>query len=90
MQGDIIDANPAFLEMFGVDSLDELKAHRTSDFVRAEVREREMAQLERDGSVRDIEFQLTRRDGEVRTVVTSLSDYGRRRSNRRQYHSQWE
>jgi diguanylate cyclase (GGDEF)-like protein len=30
-----------------------------------------MAQLERDGSVRDIEFQLTRRDGEVRTVVDS-------------------
>jgi diguanylate cyclase (GGDEF)-like protein len=30
-----------------------------------------MAQLERDGSVRDVEFQLTRRDGEVRTVVDS-------------------
>jgi diguanylate cyclase (GGDEF)-like protein/PAS domain S-box-containing protein len=71
MEGDIIDANPAFLEMLGVDSLDELRGCRTSDFVKAEVREREMAQLERDGSVRDIEFQLTRRDGEVRTVVDS-------------------
>jgi diguanylate cyclase (GGDEF)-like protein len=30
-----------------------------------------MALLERDGSVRDIEFQVTRRDGEVRTVVDS-------------------
>jgi diguanylate cyclase (GGDEF)-like protein len=30
-----------------------------------------MALLERDGSVRDVEFQLTRRDGEVRTVVDS-------------------
>ena len=30
-----------------------------------------MALLERDGSVRDIEFQLTRRDGEVRTVTDS-------------------
>jgi len=71
MEGDIIDANPAFLEMFGVDSIEELRGYRTSDFVRPEVREREMAQLERDGSVRDIEFQLTRRDGEVRTVVDS-------------------
>jgi diguanylate cyclase (GGDEF)-like protein len=30
-----------------------------------------MALLERDGSVRDVEFQVTRRDGEVRTVVDS-------------------
>ena len=71
LDGDIIDANPAFLEMFGVESLEELKGFRTSDFVRPEVRAREMALLERDGSVRDIEFQLTRRDGEVRTVVDS-------------------
>jgi diguanylate cyclase (GGDEF)-like protein/PAS domain S-box-containing protein len=71
LEGDIVDANPAFLEMFGVDSLKELRGFRTSDFVRPEVREREMAQLERDGSVRDVEFQLTRRDGEVRTVVDS-------------------
>ncbi len=71
LDGDIIDANPAFLEMFGVESLDELRGFRTSDFVRPEVRAREMAMLERDGSVRDIEFQVTRRDGEVRTVVDS-------------------
>jgi diguanylate cyclase (GGDEF)-like protein/PAS domain S-box-containing protein len=71
LDGDIIDANPAFLEMFGVESLDELKGFRTSDFVKPEVRAREMALLERDGSVRDIEFQVTRRDGEVRTVVDS-------------------
>jgi len=57
--------------MFGVESLEELRGSRTSDFVRPEVRAREMALLEREGSVRDIEFQLTRRDGEVRTVVDS-------------------
>ena len=71
LDGEIIDANPAFLEMHGVESLEELRGSRTSDFVRPEVRAREMALLERDGSVRDIEFQLTRRDGEVRTVVDS-------------------
>jgi diguanylate cyclase (GGDEF)-like protein/PAS domain S-box-containing protein len=71
LDGEIVDANPAFLEMFGVESLEDLKGSRTSDFVRPEVRAREMALLERDGSVRDIEFQLTRRDGEVRTVTDS-------------------
>ena len=71
LDGEIIDANPAFLEMFGVESLDELRGYRTSDFVKPEVRAREMALLERDGSVRDVEFQVTRRDGEVRTVVDS-------------------
>jgi diguanylate cyclase (GGDEF)-like protein/PAS domain S-box-containing protein len=71
LDGEIIDANPAFLEMFGVDSLEDLKGQRTSDFVKPEVRAREMALLEREGSVRDIEFQLTRRDGEIRTVVDS-------------------
>jgi diguanylate cyclase (GGDEF)-like protein/PAS domain S-box-containing protein len=71
LDGEIIDANPAFLEMFGVESLEELRHFRTSDFVRPEVREREMLLLERDGTVRDVEFQLTRRDGEVRTVVDS-------------------
>jgi diguanylate cyclase (GGDEF)-like protein/PAS domain S-box-containing protein len=71
LDGEIIDANPAFLEMFGVDSLEDLRGQRTSDFVKPEVRAREMALLEREGSVRDIEFQLTRRDGETRTVVDS-------------------
>ena len=71
LDGEIIDANPAFLEMFGVESLEDLRGSRTSDFVKPEVRAREMALLERDGSVRDIEFQLTRRDGEVRTVTDS-------------------
>jgi diguanylate cyclase (GGDEF)-like protein/PAS domain S-box-containing protein len=71
LDGEILDANPAFLEMFGVDSLADLKGFRASDFVKPEVRAREMAMLERDGSVRDVEFQLTRRDGETRTVVDS-------------------
>ena len=71
LDGEIIDANPAFLEMFGVDSLGDLKGYRTDDFVKPEVRAREMAQLERDGVVRDVEFQLTRRNGLTRTVVDS-------------------
>ena len=43
LDGEIVDANPAFLEMFGVESLDDLKGYRTGDFVRPEIRAREMA-----------------------------------------------
>jgi diguanylate cyclase (GGDEF)-like protein len=57
--------------MFGVESLDELRGYRAGDFVKPELRAREMAQLEMEGVVRDVELQLTRRDGEVRTVVDS-------------------
>ncbi len=36
--GEILDANPAFLRIFGVDSIDELKNYRVSDFVGPPVR----------------------------------------------------
>jgi len=71
LDGTIIDANPAFLEMFGATSLKELKGFHASDFLKPELRAREMALLERRGSIRDVELQLTRPDGEVRTVVDS-------------------
>jgi len=64
-------AFPCWGPFWGSESLDDLKGFRTDDFVRPEVRAREMAQLEREGTVRDVEFQLTRRDGETRTVVDS-------------------
>lgn len=68
-QGEILDANPAFLRIFGVASTDELKNYRVSDFVDADVRRREVALLEREGSIRDRELQITRPDGAVRTVL---------------------
>src|ERR1700741_2890529 len=71
LDGEIIDANPAFLEMFGVDSLNELKGYPTDHFVKPEVRARDRPQLERVGVVRHVEFQLTRRYGLTRTVVDS-------------------
>ena len=33
LDGEIVGANPAFLEMFGVDSPEDLKEFRISDFV---------------------------------------------------------
>lgn len=68
-EGEILDANPAFLRIFGVDSLDDLKSYKVSDFVDAEVRKQEVALLEREGSSRDRELQITRPDGAVRTVL---------------------
>ena len=62
-QGEILDANPAFLEIFGVGSLKEMKSYNDMNFVDAEVRRREVELLERQGSLRDRELQITRRDG---------------------------
>ena len=67
--GEILDANAAFLKIFGVATLDEIQNYRVSDFVDWEVRKSEMALLEREGSLRDRELQITRRDGIVRTVL---------------------
>jgi diguanylate cyclase (GGDEF)-like protein/PAS domain S-box-containing protein len=67
--GEILDANPAFLQIFGVASLDDLKSYKVSDFVDAEIRKREIELVEREGSIRDRELQITRPDGAVRTVL---------------------
>jgi diguanylate cyclase (GGDEF)-like protein/PAS domain S-box-containing protein len=68
-KGEILDANPAFLKIFGVSSLEALREYRVSDFVDADVRQREVALVEREGSIRDRELQITRPDGAVRTVL---------------------
>ena len=68
-EGEVLDANPAFLSIFGVATLEEMQSYRVSDFVDAEVRRREVELLEREGSIRDRELQITRRDGSVRTVL---------------------
>lgn len=68
--GDILDANPAFLEMFGVASLNELKNYSAADLlVDPESRRREREILETEGSVRDYELEIRRPDGEIRTVL---------------------
>ena len=68
-RGEILDANAAFLKIFGLSSLEELKTYRVSDFVDADVRQKEVELLEREGAARDRELQITRRDGSVRTVL---------------------
>lgn len=68
--GRILDANPAFLKMFGVASLTELEGFTAYDlFMDPRQRELEIRLLERDGRVRDFEFQIHRLDGETRWVL---------------------
>lgn len=68
--GELIDANPAMLEIFAVDSVEELRGFSAQQlFADPKQREDEMALLAREGAVREYELQLKRPDGEVRTVL---------------------
>jgi diguanylate cyclase (GGDEF)-like protein/PAS domain S-box-containing protein len=68
--GRILDANPAFLRMFGVSSLSELEDYTAERLlVEPQSRQEELALLVRDGSVREFELEIRRPDGEVRTVL---------------------
>ena len=71
-EGRILDANPAFLELFGVRSLEDFAHVNAYDlFVDPSQRELEIKLLERDGRVREFEFQIRRPDGEVRWALDS-------------------
>ncbi|MBI2760613.1 MAG: sensor domain-containing diguanylate cyclase [Chloroflexi bacterium] len=68
--GDILDVNQAFLDLFGVASLDDLRSCTAIDLlVDPAARACELEMLARDGRVRDFELQIRRPDGEVRTVI---------------------
>lgn len=67
--GEVLDANPAFMEMVGIGTLKELKKLRVQDLVDASVRAREIALVDQNGSIRNVELKLTRADGQVRTVL---------------------
>src|SRR4051794_20952054 len=68
--GEILDANPACLEIFGVSSVEELRSHRAEElFVDPAKRAEETELLARDGVVREFEFVLRRPDGGERTVL---------------------
>ena len=68
--GEILDGNPAFLKMLGVAALADLKGKKAADLlVDPLARDREKVILERDGAVREFEFQIRRPDGEILTVI---------------------
>jgi two-component system NtrC family sensor kinase len=73
-EGEILDCNPALLEIFGASTLEELRRHRAPDlWVDPERRAREIEILRRDGAVRDYEVQIRRPDGGVRTVLDTCT-----------------
>jgi diguanylate cyclase (GGDEF)-like protein/PAS domain S-box-containing protein len=68
--GRILDANPAFLAMFGVASLAELVGVTASQLlVHPKRRVEELELLARDSTVREFELEIRRPDGGTRTVL---------------------
>jgi diguanylate cyclase (GGDEF)-like protein/PAS domain S-box-containing protein len=67
--GDILDANPAMLQILGLKSVDELKNVGITDFVPADLRKKETEILLRTGEVSDFELLIKRKDGQTRYVV---------------------
>jgi len=72
VQGNILDANPAFLELFGYASIDDARKRGVKEIVvdlarRAE----ELALLEKQFVVRDFELEVRRVDGKILTVLDS-------------------
>src|SRR5438270_2224172 len=68
-EGEILDANPAMLEMLGVGALEELRGRSVSEFIDPEVWRWKKDLLEREGFVRNFEIRIGRNSGERRTVL---------------------
>lgn len=68
--GEIIDCNPAFLEMLGIHSPAELKGITAEDLLLdPRKRDQELSILERDGAIREFELEIRSPDGHVRIVL---------------------
>jgi diguanylate cyclase (GGDEF)-like protein/PAS domain S-box-containing protein len=68
--GQILDANPAFLEMFGAASLEEFRSRTATSLLRDPTRRtEELRLLQRDGAVREFELDIVLLDGSGRTVL---------------------
>jgi diguanylate cyclase (GGDEF)-like protein/PAS domain S-box-containing protein len=72
VDGNILDANPAFLDLLGFASLDDVKRHGVMGLLLDhERRKEELALLEKQFVVRDFELQVRRVDGKILTVLDS-------------------
>lgn len=68
--GQILDVNPAMLQMFGVQSIEEFRTHKAAEFwVDPDARQRELEILQRDGAVKEFELEVRAVDGTVRTLL---------------------
>jgi diguanylate cyclase (GGDEF)-like protein/PAS domain S-box-containing protein len=72
--GEVLDANQAFLEIAGVASLADLgRAGAIAMYADPERREEQVRLLDTDGSVREFEIAIRRPDGQTRTVLDSCN-----------------
>lgn len=72
-RGNVLDANPAFFQLMGVRSLEDLRNFGANEMVvDPSKRLAEIEMLERDGFVRDFELQLLRPDGMLLTVLDTM------------------
>jgi diguanylate cyclase (GGDEF)-like protein/PAS domain S-box-containing protein len=72
--GEVLDANQAFLEIAGVVSVAELgNAGAIALYADPERREEQVRLLEAEGSVREFEIAIRRPDGQTRTVLDSCN-----------------
>ena len=68
--GRFLDANAAFLEIFGVPSLEELQRYEVPQLLAdPSRRQQELSILANEGSVREFELEIVRPDGLRRTVL---------------------
>jgi diguanylate cyclase (GGDEF)-like protein/PAS domain S-box-containing protein len=73
-EGEVLDANHAFLEIAGVSSLVELgHGGAIALYADPERRKEQVRLLETDGSLREFEITILRRDGQTRTVLDSCN-----------------
>lgn len=72
-RGNVLDGNPAFFQLMGVRSIDDLAAYGANEMVVDPSRRLlELEMVERDGFVRDFELQLLRPDGGSLTVLDTM------------------
>ncbi len=68
--GELLDANPAMLEIFGVETVDELRGYSAPElYVDPSQRQQQMAVLAAEGTVREFEIQVKRPGGGIRTLL---------------------
>jgi diguanylate cyclase (GGDEF)-like protein/PAS domain S-box-containing protein len=69
-EGVYIDANPALLEILGVESIEALKERRVDEFLTdPSQRPHVLEAVDREGHAQEVELELRRADGAVRTVL---------------------
>ena len=74
LEGRILDANHAFLEVMGVKSIEDLgRLNAFELFADRRQRERELEMLRKDGAVREFEIEIVRPDGQRRTVLDTCT-----------------